>query len=208
MITVYGAPPTRAMRAIWMLEEMGLPYEVRRVDFAKRLEDADFLEVSPTGSFPALRDGDVRVMESGAILEYLGAKYGPTPLTPTIADATYPAYISFLHFGEGSLSAPLNVTIGSMFFAPEDQKQNWGSSFAIDSFVRKSAALIEPLRRGPYLTGATFTAADISCGYALGLARFLGVAERFDPVLREYAERLTARPAFQRASSQQQPLSH
>ena len=154
------------------------------------------------------RRRSLRHSESGAILEYLGAKYGPTPLAPTVADATYPAYISFLHFGEGSLSAPLNVTIGSMFFAPEDQKQNWGSSFAIDSFVRKSAALVEPLRRGPYLTGATFTAADIACGYALGLARFLGVTERLDPVLRDYADRLAARPAYQRASSQQQPVSH
>src|SRR5215212_10891152 len=106
MITVYGAPPTRALRVLWMLEEMGLPYEVRPVDFAKRLEDAEFMAASPAGSMPAIRDGDVRVFESCAILEYLGATYGPTPLTPTVGDPNYPAYVSFLHFGEGSLSAP------------------------------------------------------------------------------------------------------
>src|SRR3954454_229534 len=83
VIKVYGQPPSRATRVIWMLEEMNLPYETRSVDFMKRMEDTDFLEVSPTGSFPAVRDGDVRVMESCAIVEYLGAKYGPTPLAPS-----------------------------------------------------------------------------------------------------------------------------
>ena len=141
-------------------------------------------------------------MESCAILEYLGAKYGPTSLTPRMEDPGYSVYISYLHFGEASLSAPLNVTIGTRFFAPEDQKENWGSQFAIDLFVRKSAALLVPLRRGPYVAGQTFTAADISCGWALGLARFLGFEERLDPALGEYIGRLSQRPAFQRAASQ------
>ena len=204
MITVYGAPPSRSMRVIWMLEEMGLPYTVRAVDFQKRFDDAEFVEASPTGSFPGIRDRDVCLMESCAILEYLGAKYGPTSLTPAIGDPSYPTYISYLHFGEASLSGPLNVTIGTRFFAPDDQKQNWGSQFAIDLFVRKSAALLIPLRRGPYVAGKAFTAADISCGYALGFARFLGFEERLDPMLREYLGRLAQRPAFQRATSQQQ----
>ena len=207
MITVYGSPPTRAMRVIWMLEEMGLPYEIHPVAFEKRLSDPEFLDASPTGSFPGMRDGDVRMMESCAILEYLGTKYGPTPLVPASSDPSYPTYIAYLHFGEASLSAPLNVTIATRFFAPQDQKENWGSHFAIDSFVRKSAALLRPLGRSPYIAGDTFTAADISCGFALGLARFLGVEDRLDPKLREYLGRLTQRPAFQRTMSKQQPLS-
>jgi len=207
VITVYGSPPTRAMRVIWMLEEMGLPYEVHPVAFDKRLSDPDFLEASPTGSFPGMRDGDVRMMESCAILEYLGTKYGPTPLVPKSSDPSYPTYIAYLHFGEASLSAPLNVTIATRFFAPADQKENWASQFAIDSFVRKSAALLRPLARSPYVAGGTFTAADISCGFALGLARFLGVEERLDPKLREYLGRLAERPAFQRMMSKQQPVS-
>jgi glutathione S-transferase len=204
MITVYGVPPSRSMRVIWMLEEMGLPYAVRAVDFQKRFDDAEFVEASPTGSFPGIRDGDACLMESCAILEYLGAKYGPTSLTPAIGDPSYPAYISYLHFGEASLSGPLNVTMGTRFFAPDDQKQNWGSQFAIDLFVRKSAALLIPLRRSPYVAGQAFTAADISCGYALGFARFLGFEERLDPALREYLGRLAQRPAFQRATNQRQ----
>lgn len=206
MITVYGAPPTRALRVLWMLEEMGLPYEVRPVDFPKRFEDAEFIAASPAGALPAIRDGDVLVMESCAILEYLGAKHGPTPLTPTAADPGYPAYVSFLHFGEASLTAPLNVAIGSRFFAPEGQKENWGALFAVDLFVRKSAALLGPLGRAPFVAGEAFTAADISCGYALGLARHLGCEDRLDPAVRAYAARLAERPAHRRALSKGQPL--
>lgn len=142
-------------------------------------------------------------MESCAILEYLGAKYGPTPLAPDSNDPRYPAYIAHLHFGEASLSAPLNVVLGTQFFAPEDQKQNWGAQFAIDLFVRKSRALLDPLKRGPFVAGDTFTAADISCGYALGLAHFLGFADRLEPAIIEYAHRLRSRPAYQRAASKQ-----
>ncbi|MGH7069433.1 MAG: glutathione S-transferase family protein [Acetobacteraceae bacterium] len=206
MITVYGAPPTRALRVVWMLEEMGLPYEVRPLDFASRMEDKGFLEASPTGAFPGFRDGDVRMMESCAILEYLGAKYGPTPLTPRFGDPAYPAYMMFLHFGEASLLGPLNVALASRFFAPEDQKQNWGAQNAIESFVRKSGALAEPLGRHPYIAGDRFTAADISCGYAAGFGRFLGVEERLDPAVRDYHQRLKERPALQRAMRHAVPV--
>jgi glutathione S-transferase len=207
MITVYGAPPTRAMRVVWMLEEMGLPYAVRPLTFQNRFDDQEFMQASPTGSFPAIRDGDTMVMESCAILEYLGAKYGPTPLAPAPGEPHYPAYISYLHFGEGSLSAPLNIAIGTRLFAPEEHKQNWGAQLAVDSFVRKSAALCGPLARAPYLAGEAFTAADISCGYALGLSTFLGFDERLDPAVRDYAARLAERPAFQRAMSKAQPVT-
>jgi glutathione S-transferase len=205
MITVYGAPPTRALRVVWMLEEMGLPYEIRPVAFDKRLEDAEFLEASPAGAIPGIRDGDVRMMESCAILEYLGAKYGPTPLAPVCGNPAYPAYMSFLHFGEASLTGPLNVALASRFFAPEDQKQNWGAQAAIDMFIRKSAALAGPLSKSRYLAGETFTAADISCGYAAGFGKFLGIEEKLHPAVRDFHKRVTDRAAFQRAMQHAQP---
>lgn len=206
MITVYGAPPTRSLRVIWMLEELGVPYEVRAIEFDKRLEDAEFLAASPTGAFPGMCDGDIRMMESCAILEYLGTKYGPTPLAPAPGDPACPAYLSFLHFGEASLSGPLNIAFATRFLAPGDQKQNWSAQFAVDLFLRKSAALAGPLRKHPFIAGDQFTAADISCGYAAGLARFLGVEDRLEPAVRDYCQRLTERPAFQRAMRHAQPM--
>jgi glutathione S-transferase len=201
MIRVYGAPPTRALRIVWMLEEMGLPYEVRQIDFANRFDDPEFIAASPTGSIPGLRDGDVTMMESVAILEYLGTRYGPTPLVPAADDPSWPRYLAFLHFGEASLTAPLNVALGSRFFAPEEEKDNWGARFAVDLFIRKSAALVGSLKRQPYLAGDDFTAADISCGYSLGLASFLGAEERLDPLLVDYLGRLRERPAYKAAAA-------
>jgi glutathione S-transferase len=207
MITVYGAPPTRALRVCWMLEELNVPYEIRSVNFQTRFEDKEFMAVSPAGSVPAIRDGDTQLIESCAILEYLGAKYGPTPLAPSQTDPHYPAYMSYLHFGEASLSAPLNIALATRFFAPEEQKQNWGAQYAIDMFVRRSRALLGPLSRSAYIAGDTFTAADISCGYAVGLSRFLGFEERLEPALRGYVGRLSQRPAYGRAMSNAQPTS-
>jgi glutathione S-transferase len=207
MITVYGAPPTRALRVCWMLEELNVPYEIRPLNFLARFEDKEFMAVSPAGSVPAIRDGDIQLIESCAILEYLGAKYGPTPLAPRSTDPRYPAYISYLHFGEASLSAPLNISVATRFFAPDEEKQNWGAQFAIDLFVRRSRALLGPLSRAAYIAGDTFTAADISCAYAIGLSRFLGFEERLEPALRDYLGRLLERPAYGRAMSNAQPVS-
>jgi glutathione S-transferase len=204
MITVYGAPPTRALRVCWMLEELRVPYKIRSVNFQTRFEDKEFMAVSPAGSVPAIRDGDTQLIESCAILEYLGAKYGPTPLAPGQTDPQYPAYISYLHFGEASLSALLGIVAATRLFAPEEQKQNWGAQFAIDLFVRRSRALLGPLSRSAYIAGDMFTAADISCGYAVGLSRLLGFEERLEPALRDYAGRLSRRPAFERAMSNAQ----
>ncbi|HEV2364942.1 MAG TPA: glutathione S-transferase family protein [Caulobacteraceae bacterium] len=201
MITVYGAPPTRALRVLWMLEEMGLPYEVRPVDFASRMENADFIAANPVGAFPAIRDGDVRMMESCAILEYLGVKYGPTPLAPQPGEANWPTFLSYLHFGEASLTAPMNVTIASRFFAPDEHKANWGAQFAVDNFARKSGALVQRLKQSPYVAGPDFTAADISCGYAIGLAMNIGAGDKLDPALKQYLGKLTERPAYKKAAA-------
>src|SRR5215212_2021190 len=80
MITVYGAPPTRALRVLWMLEEMGLEYEVRPVDFATRLEDAEFMAASPAGSMPAIRDGNAKCSSPAQSWSTWGRSMGRHPL--------------------------------------------------------------------------------------------------------------------------------
>jgi glutathione S-transferase len=201
MITVYGHPPTRALRVIWMLEEMGVPYQLAKVAFAARADDAEFMQANPIGSFPALRDGDVTMTESCAILQYLGTCYGPTPLAPAPDDPSYPAYLSFLHLGEASLCGPMNVIIATRVSAPAADKQHWGVSYAVENFLRKSIAVTRRLAEHPYLAGPHFTAADISCGYAIGFARSLGVGDRLDPALVDYLDRLVDRPGYKRAAA-------
>ncbi len=94
MITVFGEG--RGFRVVWLLEEMGLAYRLRPVDLLAGVEnDAEFLAINPAGFIPAIRDGDVTIVESVAIMEYLMARYGPTPLAPDPHDPAFPAYQQF-----------------------------------------------------------------------------------------------------------------
>ena len=109
-----------------------MPYEVRAIDFGKRLEDAEFLQASPTGAFPGIGDGDVRMRESYAILEYLAAQFGPTPLAPTCRDPAYPLTCPYLHFGEASLTGPLNIALATGIFAPDGYAAGFGRFLGIE----------------------------------------------------------------------------
>ena len=117
MITVFGEG--RGFRVVWLLEEMGLPYRLRPVDLLAGVEeDTEFLAINPAGFIPAIRDGDVTMVESIAIMEYLMARYGPTPLAPDPHDSTFPAYQQFLHLGEAGLAASIYFVSGARNIAP------------------------------------------------------------------------------------------
>jgi glutathione S-transferase/3-isopropylmalate dehydratase len=92
MITVWGGQTSRSIRVVWVLEEMGLPYRVRQVDMLAAEQDPEFLAVNPADYIPAIQDGDVVMVESIAIMEYLMARYGPTPLAPAPQGPTFAAY--------------------------------------------------------------------------------------------------------------------
>src|SRR5687768_17644917 len=100
MITVFGEG--RGFRVVWLLEEMRLPYRMQPVDLLSGDElDTEFLAVNPAGFIPTIVDGDVTMVESIAIMEYLMARYGPTPLAPDVRDPAFPAYQQFLHLEIG-----------------------------------------------------------------------------------------------------------
>jgi len=197
MITVFGEG--RGFRVVWLLEEMRLPYRLRRVDLLAGVEnDAEFLAVNPAGFIPAMRDGDVTMVESIAIMEYLMARYGPTPFAPAATEAAYPAYQQFLHFGEAGLAAPIYFVNASRNRAPEAERQNWGARFALEVFRSRLGLVARQLARSPYMAGDAFTAADISVTYALELAQrgggvALGEAEQ------AYVARMSRRDGYLRA---------
>jgi len=199
MIKVFHSPRSRSLRVLWMAEEMGLPYEVEPGSLMAPSEA--FLAVNPTRTLPAMVDGDVVITESIAILQYLGSKYGPTPLTPQPQDASYPAYLQFLVLGEASLAAALTPIVRAMFMAPDDQRQNWTLKNNTEGFIKQLHHVDAQLAKGPFMAGETFTAADISVGYALAFGEFVGLAERYSPAVADYHQRLKDRPAFQRASA-------
>lgn len=197
MITVYGEG--RGFRVVWLLEEMGLPHRLRPVDLLAGVEkDPEFLAINPAGFIPAIRDGEVTMVESIAIMEYLMARYGPTPLAPQPRDSSFPAYQQFLHLGEAGLAASIYFVVGARNFAPESERLNWSAAQAREVFDSRLGLVSRQLARSPYLAGETFTAADISVTYALELAQraggvTLGEAEQ------AYVARTSGRDAYKRA---------
>jgi glutathione S-transferase len=180
---------------------MGLPYAVEPGSLMQPSEA--FLKANPTRTLPVLVDGDTIITESVAILQYLGTKYGPTPLTPAPEDPNYAAYLQFLVLGEASLAAGLTPLVRAMFMAPEDQKQNWTLKNNAESFIKQLQLVDAQLAKGPWLAGQDFTAADISVGYALAFGEFLGLHDGYSPAVADYHQRLKERPAFQKAQTVQ-----
>ena len=201
MIKVFHSPRSRSLRVIWMAEEMGLTYEVEPASLMAPSEA--FLKANPTRTLPVLVDGDTVITESIAILQYLGTKYGPTPLTPQPEDPNYAAYLQFLVLGEASLAAGLTPLVRAMFMAPDDQKQNWTLKNNAESFIKQLQLVDAQLAKGPYLAGDNFTAADISVGYALAFGEFLSLHDGYSPAITAYHQRLKDRPAFQKAQTVQ-----
>ena len=197
MITVYGEG--RGFRVAWLLEEMGLAYRLRAVDLLNGLEDdSEFLAVNPGGFIPAIVDAEVTMVESIAIMEYLMARYGPTPLAPDAHDPAFPAYQQFLHLGEAGLAGPNNVIVATHILAPEAERDNWSTRWALETFESRRGLVTRQLARSPYLAGETFTAADISVTYALEFAQRTGNAV-LGEVERAYVARTTGREAYGRA---------
>lgn len=198
MITIFGGGTSRSLRVAWLLEEMGLPYRIRPVDLLSDAEDAEFLAVNPAGYIPVLQDGDVTMVESIAMLEYLTARYGPTPLALAADEPDFPAYQQFLHLGEAGLGALMMVVIVSGFLAPPEQRDNWGAAWARGNVGQRLALVTRRLEQAPYMAGDRFTAADISVAYGLRLGRQHRVFE-LGELETDYLERMLARPACRRA---------
>jgi glutathione S-transferase len=197
MITVFGEG--RGFRIVWLLEEMGLAYRLRPVDLMAGAEnDPEFMAINPGGFIPAIRHGEVTMVESIAIMEYLMARHGPTPLAPAPDDPAFPAYQQFLHLGEAGLAASIYFVVGARNFAPASERGNWSARQALDVFETRLRLVTRRLEISPYLAGETFTAADISVSYALQLARRAG-GVTLGEVEQAYMARATRRDAYQRA---------
>ena len=197
MITVWGEG--RGFRVVWLLEEMGLPYRLRQVDLLAGVEnDPEFLGINPGGFIPAIQDGDVTMVESIAIMEYLIARYGPTPLAPAPHDPAFALYQQFLHLGEAGLGANIQVVVVSGFVAPESERDNWGARWALDQFNNRMKLVKRQLARAPYMAGDSFTAADISVTYTLNLAARRGGIV-LDDTEKAYMARTTGRDGYKRA---------
>jgi glutathione S-transferase len=197
MLKIFHATGSRSLRVIWMAEEMGLDYELTPETIGR--SSPEFIAVNPARGLPAIVDGEVAMSESVAIVQYLAARYGPTPLAPAADDPVYPAYLQYLIYGEGSLSAFLNPLVATRFLAPDDQKDNFTAGICRTLFGRRVKALSGRLSESPHLAGPAFTAADISVVYALNMGESLGLADDYPGPVADYWARVKTRAAYQAA---------
>jgi len=202
MITLYHSPRSRSVRVFWLLEELGLPYELKTVEFTpESLKGPEYLKVHPLGKVPALQDDGVTMFESGAIVEYLLEKYGKGRLAPAPGTTARAPFLQWVHFGEATALPPLADIVQHTFLRPEAERI---PAIADDGRARMAGVLDvldKSLAGKQYLLGDEFTAADVMVGYALYLAKMLGLLSDKHPNLLAYMGRLEKRPAFQKATA-------
>lgn len=197
MITVWGGQTSRSLRVVWLMEEMGLPYQVRQVDMLASPLDPAFLAVNPGAFIPVLQDGDVTMVESVAMMEYLMGRYGPTPLQPAPGDPAFADYLQFLHLGEAGLATQIMPPLVTGFIGPEAERNNWTVNWSLGAVERRMRLVRRQLAHAAYMAGEAFTAADISVTYALNLA--LNAKIELGEAEQAYVARTTARDAYKRS---------
>lgn len=202
-ITIFHAPRTRSIRVRWLLEEMGLDYDLHRVEFTRGdVGGEDYRKITPLQKVPAIKDGDVVMVESIAILQYITRRYGPTELAPMAEDAAYPDYLQYLHFGESGMNIYVSMLLGHTALLPEEQRVPGIAKWA-EAETRKCLGVIDHGLKGhDWLAADRFTAADISVGYMLFLLKLIGKLEpTASPAIMDYWERLTAREGWKAAAA-------
>ena len=196
---LYYAPNTRAVRIVWLCNELGLPCELERFRLGDpAMRAPDYLAVHPMGRVPALRDGDTTFYESGAIVQYLLARYGEGRLAPDVASADYPAYLQWLHYAEGMIMPHVNIIVVETVLLPPERRNQVNVDRSTRQLTRMLGAVDGALDGRDFLAGA-FSAADIMCGHACIVASRLGADLADKPRLRAYIDRLEARPALRDA---------
>jgi glutathione S-transferase len=183
---------------------MGLPYELKMLAFPPRVREKSYLEFNPLGTVPVLLDGDVRMTESAAMCQYLATRAGATTLNVEASEASYGAYLNYLHFGEATLTFPQTLVLRYAQFEPEERRVPQVAEDYTKWFLARLRTLQPLLAQHDYLVADRFTAADVSVGYALLLAEHLGLKPRFTPAVLAYWERLRERDGFGRAMAAQE----
>ena len=211
MIIVHHLNNSRSQRILWLLEELGLEYEIKKYmrDTKTMRAPAELKAIHPLGKSPVITDGDITVAESGAIIEYLVDTYG-THLKPAAGTEAYRRYVYWLHFSEGSLMPPLLMRLMM------NQIKSAPAPFFVKPISKSIAKRVEENFIGPEITklfgyieseltahewfaGDSFSGADIQMSFPLEAAAARGGLDKTQVKLKAWVERIHARPAYQRA---------
>ncbi|MEM7366246.1 MAG: glutathione S-transferase family protein [Pseudomonadota bacterium] len=203
MLTLHFAPNSRAGRIVWLLEELELPYEINKMAFhPKDLKSDEHRARHPLGRVPVLDDGDIRIYESGAIVEYVIERHKNGGLKPAVDDALYPEFLQWFHYCEGMVMPPVNTIVVQTVLLPPDRRDETALGQAQRLLSKALAPVDEALAGRDYLIG-DFSAADIMLGHACFMSNRLGCVSDDMPNLKAYVEKVAARPAFKTAIEMQ-----
>lgn len=200
MMKIHHAPNSRSVRAVWLFEELGLPYDLQVYKLGDpAMRAPEYLKKHPMGRVPALEDGDVTIFESGAITEYTLTKYGEGRMRPSVDSADYPGYLQWLHYAEGMLMPQVNLIMVETFFLPPERRNEENVTRATKLLTRMLTAVEAHMADGKEFLAGDFSGADIMTGHACIVSKRLKADLSDKPNVEAYIERLTARPAYQRA---------
>lgn len=199
MLKLHFAPNSRAGRIVWLLEELGLDYELNRMDFhPKDLKSDEHRARHPLGRVPVLDDGDVSIYESGAIVEYVLERHKNGGLKPAVDSPLFPDYLQWFHYCEGMVMPPVNIVVVNTLLLPPDRRDEKALAQAKKLLTKALAPVDEVLSDRDYLIG-DFSGADIMLGHACFMSNRIGSVPEEMTNLKAYISRIEARPAFQKA---------
>ena len=220
MIVVHHLNNSRSQRVLWLLEELGVPYEIKKYqrDAKTMLAPPELQKVHPLGKSPVLSDGDVTVAESGAIIEYLVERYGNGRMAPAIGTPERLRWRYWMHFAEGSVMPPLllklvfdKVASAPMPFFVKPIARGISSKVQAMMVTPNLKRLLDfmeaELGRSEWFAGSEFSAADVQMSFPVEAAAQRAGLDASRPKLMAYLKRIHARPAYKKALERGGPYS-
>ena len=200
MLKLYYSPRTRAVRPRWLLEELEIPYELIRLNLSDLPQThPEYFKIHPHGAVPALQDGDLTLIESGAICAYLTEKYAAAKLAPGLDSPQRPFYLQWMFYCGGTFEPPFTQLFQQTRGLPEAERSPVLAEKLRGEFGEVASFIDQSLKGKQFLLGDDFSTADIMLGHSLLNARRYEML-RDVPHLDSYLTRLDARPARKRAT--------
>ena len=197
MLTLHHLNDSRSQRILWLLEELGTPYEIKHYqrDAKTRLAPPELTAIHPLGKSPVITDGNLKIAESGAIVDYLIRKYGNGKMMPQAGTLDYEAYNEWLHYAESSAMLPLMLNL----YVSRLKEAGAPLHPRIESEIANHLGYVDGALKGrEFFIGETLTGADIQMSFVGEMAGAFGKLEPFSN-LAAWLKRMHARPAFRRS---------
>ena len=199
MLKVHFVAGTRSGRVVWLLEELGLEYEVNIMPFTKEgLKSPEHRSRHALGRVPVLEDGDISIFESGAIIDYVLERHKNGGLKPSSDASEFPFYLQWFHYCEGMVMPPMNQIVVQTILLPPDRRDDTVLNQAKNLLTKSLAPVNENLAEKDYLIG-DFSAADLMLGHSCFMANRLGCISDEMQNIKDYVARIANRPAFKKA---------